>query len=106
MTFLSSHADDDTVVIMLGDHQPATIVSGRDPGRDVPVTILAQDPSVPTRIASWGWDEGLRPSDDAPVWRMDAFRDELLAAFGPERQTGRGGRDEPDADAQRSSGGR
>ena len=36
----------------------------------------------------WGWDHGMRPSDDAPVWRMDAFRDELLRAYGPEGDTG------------------
>ena len=30
----------------------------------------------------------MRPSDDAPVWRMDAFRDEFLRAYGPEGHTG------------------
>jgi hypothetical protein len=89
LRFLSAYADEDTVAIMLGDHQPATIVSGTDPGRDVPITVIAQDPAVMGRIADWGWDAGLRPSDDAPVWRMDAFRDQLLASFGPERETGR-----------------
>ena len=29
-------------MIMLGDHQPATIVSGHDPGHDVPVTVIAR----------------------------------------------------------------
>ncbi len=84
VSFVATHADDDLVVIMLGDHQPATIVSGDDPGHDVPVTVLSGDPTVTDRISSWGWDPGLRPSPEAPVWRMDAFRDELLAAFGPE----------------------
>ncbi|WP_374455510.1 sulfatase-like hydrolase/transferase [Nocardioides sp.] len=85
---LEAYADEDTVVVMLGDHQPATIVSGHDPGHDVPVTIIAGDPAVTDRVAAWGWDDGLRPSDEAPVWRMDAFRDRFLAAFGDERQTG------------------
>jgi hypothetical protein len=30
----------------------------------------------------WHWDAGLMPVPDAPVWRMDAFRDRFLAAFG------------------------
>ena len=38
--------------------------------------------------APWGWDPGLRPSDDAPVWRMDSFRDEFLHTYGPEGHTG------------------
>jgi hypothetical protein len=89
VSFLSAYDDQDLVVVMVGDHQPATIVSGDDPGHDVPVTVLAQDPSVMDAISGWGWERGLRPSPDAPVWRMDALRDELLAAFGPERETGR-----------------
>lgn len=88
ITYLETYVDDDTVVVMLGDHQPATIVSGDDPGHDVPITVISHDPAVLDRISGWDWEPGLRPSPDAPVWRMDAFRDELLAAFGPERETG------------------
>jgi hypothetical protein len=44
--------------------------------------VVARDPAVLQRIAPWGWDAGLRPAPDAPVWRMDAFRDRFLAAFG------------------------
>ncbi len=88
LAYLEAYADEDTVVVMLGDHQPATIVSGRDPGHDVPVTIVAGDPAVTDRVAGWGWTDGLLPSHDAPVWRMDAFRDRFLAAYGGARQTG------------------
>ena len=91
VSFLSTYADDDLVVVLLGDHQPATIVSGGsggDPGHDVPVTVIAKDPAVVEALAPWGWDPGMRPSDHAPVWRMDAFRDELLRAYGPEGHTG------------------
>jgi hypothetical protein len=35
------------------------------------------------RIASWRWDSGVRPSAQAPTWRMDQFRDRFLDAFGP-----------------------
>ena len=34
-------------------------------------------------LDAWGWQPGLRPAPDAPVWRMDAFRDRFLSAFGP-----------------------
>ena len=52
-----------------------------DAGHDVPVTIMAKDPRVLSRIAGWGWQPGLLPSAGAPVWRMDAFRDRFLTAF-------------------------
>jgi hypothetical protein len=79
---VARRGDDDLVVLALGDHQPATIVSGADAGHDVPVTLLARDPDVLDRIEAWGWQEGLRPDDDAPVWRMDEVRDAFLRAYG------------------------
>jgi hypothetical protein len=88
VTFVTTYGDDDMVVVMLGDHQPATIVSGEDAGHDVPIAILARDPAVLDATAGWGWDNGLRPESDAPVWRMDAFRDRFLAAFGASDETG------------------
>lgn len=76
-------ADDDLVLVLVGDHQPAEVVSGPDASHDVPITVLTRDPAVLDRIAGWRWDDGLLPGPGAPVWRMDAFRDRFLAAFGP-----------------------
>lgn len=83
ISFVQAYPDDNLVLIVLGDHQPATIVSGTDAGRDVPISIIAHDPAVLSRIAGWGWQGGLRPGPDAPVWPMDAFRDRFLTAYGP-----------------------
>lgn len=95
LRFITTYGDDDLVVVVVGDHQPATIVSGEDAGHDVPVSVVAADPAVLGRIAPWAWQPGLLPAPDAPVWRMDEFRDRFLAAFGPDGHTGdraRGGR--------------
>jgi hypothetical protein len=88
LSFMEAYGDDDLVVVLLGDHQPATIVSGEDAGHDVPIAIIARDRAVMGRIAGWGWGDGLRPRPGAPVWRMDLFRDRFLAAFGPNGDTG------------------
>ncbi|MFE9682229.1 sulfatase [Streptomyces sp. NPDC006285] len=72
----------DTVLVFLGDHQPLARVSGDDAGRDVPISIVARDKSVLDKIDDWGWTEGLKPDDTAPVWRMDSFRDRFLTAYG------------------------
>ena len=90
VSFLTTYGDDDLVVVMLGDHQPATIVSGEDAGHDVPIAIVSRDPAVLDTISGWGWNEGLRPESDGPVWRMDAFRDRFLAAYGLSGETGPG----------------
>ena len=87
-TFITTYGDDDMVVVMLGDHQPATVVSGEGANRDVPISIVARDDKVLDAISGWGWGQGLRPESDAPVWRMDAFRDRFLAAYGSARDTG------------------
>jgi hypothetical protein len=81
--YLTTYGDKNTVVVFLGDHQPTTAVSGADADHDVPVSIVAKDPAVLDRVASWGWQDGLHPRPDAPVWRMDSFRDRFLRTFGP-----------------------
>ena len=91
VSFVTAYGDDDLVLVVLGDHQPATIVSGEDAGHDVPVSVIARDPRVLRAVRHWGWDRGLRPGTDAPVWRMDRFRDRFLAAYGASK-TGPGDR--------------
>ncbi len=82
ISFLHTFRDPNLVLVMLGDHQPAPIVSGNGADHDVPITVVAHDPAVLDRISSWGWQDGLRPRPDAPVWPMDSFRNRFLAAFG------------------------
>ena len=81
-SFLTTYNDPNLVLVVLGDHQPHTYVTGEHPGHDVPISVIAQDPAVMERIGGWGWQDGLRPSPDATVWRMDTFRDRFLQAFG------------------------
>ncbi|GIG88197.1 sulfatase [Plantactinospora endophytica] len=87
--YLEKYGDDDTVMVFLGDHQPSPIVTGTGASRDVPITVVAHDPAVLDRISRWGWQAGLKPGPQAPVWRMDAFRDRFLTAFGPRTGTAR-----------------
>ena len=82
ISFVETFSDDNLVVVAVGDHQPAAVVSGPGASHDVPITIIARDPDVLKKIASWGWQPGMLPSPDAPVWPMDAFRDRFLTAYG------------------------
>lgn len=83
ISYVETYGDDNLVLIFLGDHQPSPIVTGRGASRDVPISIVSRDQSVFDRISQWGWQQGLRPDAQAPVWRMDEFRDRFLTAFGP-----------------------
>lgn len=80
--YVQKYGDNNTVLVFLGDHQPAPVVSGENASHDVPVTIVAKDPAVLDRIAGWGWQDGLHPDPKAPVWKMSDFRDKFLGAFG------------------------
>ena len=82
-SFVQRYGDDDMVLVVLGDHQPATVVTGQGADHDVPISVIAHDPKVLDRIAGWGWQDGMLPSPQAPVWPMAAFRDRFLTAFGP-----------------------
>jgi phosphatidylglycerophosphate synthase len=86
-SFVQHYGDDNLVLVVLGDHQPWTIVSGEDPSHDVPISIIAHDPAVLDQIAGWGWEDGMRPGSQAPVWPMNAFRDRFLSAFGSQPAT-------------------
>ncbi len=88
-SFVANAHDDNLVLVILGDHQPAAVISGDGASHDVPVSVVANDPAVLDRIGSWGWQKGLRPSTTAPVWPMDAFRDRFFGAFGT-GQVGKG----------------
>ncbi len=81
VAFLEQRHGDDLVLILLGDHQPSTIVSGFGGDHDVPVSIISRDPMVLERIGDWGWQSGLAPDVAAPVWPMADFRDRFLTAF-------------------------
>lgn len=80
ISFVTTYGDDDLVLVVLGDHQPATVVTGGGAGHDVPISLIARDQSVLDGAARWGWQPGLRPAGEA-LWPMDQFRDRLVGAF-------------------------
>ncbi len=82
-SYVAHFGRDDLLLIVLGDHQPAPIVTGPDASFDVPIHLLSRDPAVIEAIEPWGWTPGMRPDADVAPWRMDAFRGRLLEAFTP-----------------------
>ena len=80
VSFVQHYGDKNLVLVVLGDHQPAKVVSGESPTHNVPISIIAHDPAVLDRISGWGWDDGLRPSRHAPLWH-----DERLPRSLPQR---------------------
>jgi hypothetical protein len=73
--------DPNLVLLLVGDEQPATVITGPNATHNVVISIVAHDPAVLNRVSSWQWQDGLVPTPKAPVWQMDAFRDRFLDAF-------------------------
>jgi phosphatidylglycerophosphate synthase len=73
--------DPNLVLILLGDEQPDTPITSPGASHNVPISIIARDPSVFRQIASWRWQDGLLPGRDAPLEPMSAFRNQFLGAF-------------------------
>jgi len=81
VSYVQRYGEDNTVLVVLGDHQPHTIITGEGASHDVPISVIAHDPAVLRRIGAWDWQDGLLPNPQAPVWPMSAFRDRFLGAF-------------------------
>jgi hypothetical protein len=82
ITWAQKYGGPDLVMIMFGDHQPMSIVSGSNAVHDIPVTIIAHDKAALDRIDGWNWADGLQPAANTPVWRMDQFRNKFFDAYG------------------------
>jgi phosphoglycerol transferase MdoB-like AlkP superfamily enzyme len=82
ISYVQKYGNDNLVLVFLGDHQPVPLVAGQNATHNVPITIVAKDKGVLDQINGWNWTDGLKPAADAPNWRMDAFRDRFLTAFG------------------------
>jgi phosphatidylglycerophosphate synthase len=80
-SYSTNFVDERTLLILVGDHQPAPLATGGDVGHDVPIHVISGDPALLEPFTSWGFVPGMRPSADRPVRRMDAFRNFFLEAF-------------------------
>jgi hypothetical protein len=84
--FLGEHAGDDTVLIVLGDHQPPAAVSGEGAPWDVPVHVIARQPGVLAHMRASGFGDGLTPVRPS-LGPMHALLPVLLDAFSLQLKT-------------------
>jgi hypothetical protein len=84
------------LLILLGDHQPAPLVTGRDASMSVPVHVISARRELVEPFLAWGFrpgawppPEGSHPEGGGADLRMDRFRPWFVEAFsapaGPDR---------------------
>lgn len=71
----------DAVFVVLGDHQPAALVTGPDASRAVPFHVVSRDVSLIEAFRSDGFTMGMTPDGQGPEPSMDSMRDRLLRHF-------------------------
>ncbi len=82
--------DENTLLILLGDHQPASLITGREPSAAVPVHVIAADPELLQPFRARGFRDGLLPEYPGPAAGMDQLRHWLQADFGEKKPGSRG----------------
>jgi len=105
----------ESVMLWVGDHQPAASVSGEGASWDVPVHVITRDPELLARFVAQGFRPGLAPQrpalggmHDLTALLLEAFeapQDRSLAQLSPRTPTDRPAADRPREPAARSSTG-
>ncbi|PRY63432.1 phosphoglycerol transferase MdoB-like AlkP superfamily enzyme [Vreelandella songnenensis] len=76
--------DDNTLLIVLGDHQPAPLITGDEASAAVPVHIISGDPALLAPFYAHGFVDGTLPDVENPegAARMSQLRHWLQDGFG------------------------
>jgi hypothetical protein len=83
MSYVTTFGRDNTLFIILGDHQPMGFIAREYGNHDVPVHIIARDPAVLAALDKGTWAVGMTPDASSPSWPMNTFRQRMLEAFTP-----------------------
>ncbi len=70
-----------TVYIILGDHQPASIITGPAASRAVPVHIVTDDMQLLNRFQREGFTASMTPMNATREWPMNELRQLLIDAL-------------------------
>lgn len=86
-SYVGERLDEDFVLIVLGDHQPARSITGPTENRDVPYHIISDDAALVERLAaSLDLAPGIVPGDGVPSMPMSDFRERFVRALSGENE--------------------
>lgn len=80
--YAARHVDDEALFFMLGDHQPAALITGQDASWAVPVHVISGDPALLEPFLERGFVPGMQPPGEHADYGFDALRSWLHQAFG------------------------
>jgi hypothetical protein len=79
--YAERYVDDRTLLIALGDHQPAPLVTGDGAPWSVPVHVISGDSTLVAPFLEWGFVKGAWPDPAVEPVGMDYFRAWFIRAY-------------------------
>jgi hypothetical protein len=79
--YAERYVDERTLLVVLGDHQPAPLITGEDASWEVPVHVISGDAGVIQPFLEWGFVEGAWPDPEHEPLGVDYFRDWFVRTY-------------------------
>ncbi|MFP4373156.1 MAG: hypothetical protein ACLFPO_02395 [Spirochaetaceae bacterium] len=80
--FLITFIEDDSLAVIIGDHQPRIPIAEQESTFSVPVHVISRNGELVRRFSDFDFEEGFEPSQPLPHPGMDELQPMLLEAFG------------------------
>jgi hypothetical protein len=84
--YVRDNVKDDSLVIILGDHQPVADVNGHSASRGVPVHVLSRSEALVQPFSARGYQRGMRPGPGGPTAGLESLLPSLLLDFSTPRE--------------------
>jgi hypothetical protein len=81
--YIDRFVDPNSLVIIVGDHQPRIPISENTATSGVPVHFLSRSPERLESLESLGFSKGFRPADDGTILPMEDFPELLVSVLRP-----------------------
>lgn len=79
--YISRYLQEDSLVIIMGDHQPNAQITGENASWLVPVHIISRDHRLLEPFKRLGYEEGMPPHKPPAYRRMDTFMFDFLSVY-------------------------
>ncbi|HXK18296.1 MAG TPA: sulfatase-like hydrolase/transferase [Polyangiaceae bacterium] len=79
--YIADNVHDDSLIIILGDHQPVADVTGHAASRGVPVHVISRNEALLQPFYARGYRRGMRPGPERPPDGLETFLPNLLTDF-------------------------
>jgi hypothetical protein len=79
--YLADYVKDDSLVIILGDHQPVAEVNGHSSSHGIPIHVLSRSQALLQPFLARGYTTGMRPHRAGTLPGLERFLPDFLADF-------------------------